>query len=174
MCSKRGLSKEEIGALLDLSSDSGDDSEADDWEQLLTDISTSGDESEDSEPVRANGASARSSAAKASSRTSTVRKDSTAWIADKDNDCAGKPTDFLGEHKVNVPGALPIDYFLAVFPEGGWTTGLFTLFPATPDGSLKTLPKGTTEKREQEWMSPGRTPWNFTINTWEVSTSWIP
>ncbi|KAH9368594.1 hypothetical protein HPB48_004055 [Haemaphysalis longicornis] len=98
MCSKRGLSREEIDALLDLSSDSGDNSEADDWEQLLTDIGTSsssGDESEDSEPVRANGASTSSGAAKDPSRTSTVRKDSTAWIADKDNDWAGKPPDFL-------------------------------------------------------------------------------
>lgn len=120
MCSKRGLSREEIDALLELSSDSGDDSEADDWEPLLTDIGTSsssGDESEDSEPVRDNGASTSSGAAKAPSRTSMVSKNSTPWIADKDNDWAGKAPDFLGKHKVNVHGALPIDYFLALFPE---------------------------------------------------------
>ncbi|KAH6945647.1 hypothetical protein HPB50_009396 [Hyalomma asiaticum] len=77
MCSKRGLSREEIDALLELSSDSGDDSEADDWEPLLTDIGTSsssGDESEDSEPVRDNGASTSSGAAKAPSRTSMLRR----------------------------------------------------------------------------------------------------
>lgn len=120
MSSKRGLSREEIDALLDLSSsDSDDDSEADDWEQLLTDLGTSSsseEESDDSKPVRANGAST-SSGARTPSRTSTARKDITAWIADKDNDYAGKPPDFLGGHRVNVHGALPIDYFLAVFPE---------------------------------------------------------
>ncbi|XP_037576721.1 piggyBac transposable element-derived protein 3 [Dermacentor silvarum] len=120
MSFKRGLSREEIDALLDLSSsDSDDDSEAGDWEQLLTDLDTSTsseEESDDSKPVRANGAST-SSGARTPSRTSTARKDITAWIADKDNDYAGKPPDFLGEHRVNVHGALPIDYFLAVFPD---------------------------------------------------------
>ncbi|KAH8021759.1 hypothetical protein HPB51_016823 [Rhipicephalus microplus] len=92
MCFKRGLSGEDIDALLELSSDSGGDSEANDLEPLLTDIGTSsssGDESEDSEPVRDNGASKSSGAAKAPSKTSMV----------------------------NVYGALPIDYFLALFPE---------------------------------------------------------
>ncbi|KAL3213520.1 hypothetical protein MRX96_007731 [Rhipicephalus microplus] len=41
MCSKRGLSGEEIDALVELSSDSGADSEEVDWEPLLTDIGTS-------------------------------------------------------------------------------------------------------------------------------------
>ncbi|KAL3196043.1 hypothetical protein MRX96_045380 [Rhipicephalus microplus] len=80
MCSKRALSREEIDALLELSSDSGDDSEVDDWEPLVIDIGTSsssGDESEDNEPVRDNGASTSSGAAKAPSRTSVVSKNST-------------------------------------------------------------------------------------------------
>nr|XP_050037959.1 piggyBac transposable element-derived protein 2-like [Dermacentor andersoni] len=119
MPSKRGLSREEIDALLDLSSDSDDDSDTDDWEQLLTDLDTSSsseEESDDREPVRANGAST-SSAARTLSKTSAARTDSTVWIADKDNDYAAKPPDFLGEHRVNVHGTLPIDYFLAEFPD---------------------------------------------------------
>ncbi|KAH7958710.1 hypothetical protein HPB49_004366 [Dermacentor silvarum] len=105
MSSKQGLSREEIDALLDLSScDSDDDSEADDWEQLLTDLGTSSsseEESDDSKPVRANGAST-SSGARTPSRTSTARKDITAWIADKDNDYAGKPPDFLVSSSVQL------------------------------------------------------------------------
>nr|XP_050025154.1 piggyBac transposable element-derived protein 4-like [Dermacentor andersoni] len=118
MSSKRGLSREEIDALLDLSSDFDDDSDADDWEQLLTDLDTSSssEESDDREPVRANGAST-GSATRAPSKTSAARTDSTVWIADKDNDYAGKPPDFLGEHRVNVHGTHPIDYFLAKFPD---------------------------------------------------------
>ncbi|KAL3247118.1 hypothetical protein MRX96_057231 [Rhipicephalus microplus] len=71
---------------------------SEDRELLLADIGTSsssGDESEDSEPVRDNGASTSSGAAKAPSRTSMVSKNSAPWIADKDNDWAGKSPDFL-------------------------------------------------------------------------------
>ncbi|KAH8036620.1 hypothetical protein HPB51_002674 [Rhipicephalus microplus] len=75
------------------------------------------DESEDSEPVRDNGSSTSSGAAKAPSRTSTVSKNSTPCIADIDTDWAGKAPDYLGKHKANEHGALHIDHFLALFPE---------------------------------------------------------
>ncbi|KAH7960096.1 hypothetical protein HPB49_016935 [Dermacentor silvarum] len=135
MSSKRGLSREEIDALLDLSSsDSDDDSEADDWEQLLTDLGTlssSEEESDDSKPVRANGAST-SSGARTPSRTSTVRKDITAWIADKDNDYAGKPPDFLA----GVPATMELRQDVVTINP---TTNTFTLSMESYDRLTKYL-----------------------------------
>ncbi|KAL3226094.1 hypothetical protein MRX96_004535 [Rhipicephalus microplus] len=142
-----GLSREEINALLDRLCDSDDDSEAVDWEQLLTDLGTSSsseEESDDCEPVRARGAST-SPRAGAPSRTATTKKDSTVWIAHKDSDYAEKPPDFLGEHKVNVHDTHRIDYFLAVFPDSlleqnGFQTNLCAVQKGTENLWL-TLPE---------------------------------
>lgn len=109
--------REEIDSLLDPPSDTNDDSEAMYWELFLNDLGllrNSEEVNDDSEPVRATGAST-SSGATDPSRIFTVKEDSAAGVADKDNDYAGKAPDFCGDNRVNVDSALPSDYFGAIF-----------------------------------------------------------
>ncbi|KAL3247117.1 hypothetical protein MRX96_057231 [Rhipicephalus microplus] len=131
---------------------------SEDRELLLADIGTSsssGDESEDSEPVRDNGASTSSGAAKAPSRTSMVSKNSAPWIADKDNDWAGKSPDFLRKHKVNVHGVLPIDYFLAVFPEWLLEHIVFQKNLNAMQKGKREPPVETARAKSLPWRMPG-------------------
>lgn len=39
------------------------------------------------------------------------------WFAEKDNYHAGDAPRFLGQHRVNIHGELPVDYFLRLFSE---------------------------------------------------------
>ncbi|KAM7310521.1 piggyBac transposable element-derived protein 3 [Ixodes scapularis] len=119
---RKNLSREDIDALLDLSSDSEDGSgisDSDDCEYLLT-------EEEDSSGSDENVSSA--STAPTSSRDSASAGPSTSgnncsgvqrviWFHNKDNDHAGEPPEFTGQHRVNIHGDHPIDYFLGLFPE---------------------------------------------------------
>lgn len=85
-------------------------------------------------------------------RPSGSTKNRTIWLANKDNDHNCKPPKFLGEHKVNVHGEFPIEYFLALFPESLMEHIVFqTNLDAVQKGKEHLLfPEGTTKRHNRK------------------------
>lgn len=118
---RKDLSREEIDALLDLASDSEDGlelSDSDDCEYLLTEEESSSSSDEDASSASTTAASSGDSASAGptiGNNSSGVKR--AIWFCGKDDDHAGEPPEFTGQHRVNIHRDHPIDYFLGLFPE---------------------------------------------------------